>query len=119
MVHGPCGQLNPHSPCMKNNACTKKYPRNLISDTMTSENGYPLYRRRSPADGGFTVTKRLITGQEIEIDNSWIVPYSPVLSRMFQAHINVECCNSVKAIKYICKYINKGIIFPHYALIIL
>lgn len=27
---------------------------------------------------------------------------------MFKAQINVECCQSVKAIKYICKYIHKG-----------
>ncbi|GBL60176.1 hypothetical protein AVEN_33477-1 [Araneus ventricosus] len=27
---------------------------------------------------------------------------------MFNAHINVEACSSVRAIKYICKYINKG-----------
>ena len=46
--------------------------------------------------------------REIEVDIRWIVPYSPVLSKMFQAHINVEWCHSVKSIKYTCKYINKG-----------
>jgi len=46
--------------------------------------------------------------QMIEIDNKWIVPYCPLLSRIFRAHINVEYCNSVKSIKYICKYVNKG-----------
>jgi hypothetical protein len=27
---------------------------------------------------------------------------------MFKEHINVEYCNSVRATKYICKYVNKG-----------
>ncbi len=44
----------------------------------------------------------------MEIDNKWVVPYCPLLSKIFNAHINVECCNSVKSIKYICNYINKG-----------
>ena len=37
-----------------------------------------------------------------------MVPYSPILSKLFSAHINVEACSSMCAIKYICIYINKG-----------
>ncbi|XP_008178800.1 uncharacterized protein LOC103307997 [Acyrthosiphon pisum] len=36
------------------------------------------------------------------------VPYSPLLLRAFDCHINIELCHSVKAIQYICSYINKG-----------
>ncbi|GFW69060.1 helitron_like_N domain-containing protein [Trichonephila clavipes] len=36
------------------------------------------------------------------------VPYSPLLSKTYNAHINVEFCSSVKSIKYICKYVHKG-----------
>lgn len=43
----------------------------------------------------------------IKIDNRWIVPYSPILSKTFKAHINVESCHSMKSIKYICKYVTK------------
>ncbi|CAF3254328.1 unnamed protein product [Rotaria sp. Silwood2] len=111
MIHGPCGSINPGSSCMKDGKCTKRYPRQLIQDTQTGEDGYPLYRRRSPEDGGFKARIKTKFGnsiQEIEIDNKWVVPYCPLLSRIFQAHINVEYCNSVKSIKYICKYVNKG-----------
>jgi hypothetical protein len=107
MIHGPCGNLNNKSPCISDEKCTKKYPRDRIRETLTGEDGYPLYRRRRPGDGGFT-TKINMHNWEIEVDNRWIVPYNPVLSKMFQAHIYVEWCHSVKSIKYICKYINKG-----------
>ncbi|XP_061385228.1 uncharacterized protein LOC133320601 [Danaus plexippus] len=109
MIHGPCGALNPSSPCMKEGKCTKKYPRALLKDTQTNDKGYPLYRRRTPGDGGRTITLKTRGGtQEVLVDNSWIVPYSPLLSKIYNCHINVEFCNTVQAIKYICKYINKG-----------
>ncbi|XP_060801784.1 uncharacterized protein LOC132902069 [Amyelois transitella] len=108
MIHGPCGPENPQSPCMKDGKCTKKFPRKLIKETVHNDNGYPMYRRRAPADGGRTANIKLRNGSDSTIDNSWVVPYSPILSKMFNAHINVEACNSVRAIKYICKYINKG-----------
>lgn len=94
---------------MKDGKCTKYYPRALLKDTQTSENGYPLNRRRAPHDEGRTATIRNYNGQEnIVVDNRWVVPYSPLLSKIFDAHINIEFCSLVKAIKYICKFINKG-----------
>lgn len=79
------------------------YPKKFTIETRNDQDGYPMYKRRSPQDGGFTVVIKSVT-----IDNSWIVPYNPVLSHAFNAHINVENCHSMKAIKYICKYICKG-----------
>ncbi|GFT42634.1 ATP-dependent DNA helicase [Trichonephila clavipes] len=72
MIYGPCGARNPESPCMQNGKCTKKYPRELIRETVHSDKGYPLYRRKEPADGGKQVDIRTRRG-EIEIfDNSWV-----------------------------------------------
>ena len=47
-------------------------------------------------------------GETVDLDNRWIVPYNPYLSRKYRAHINVEVCASVRAVKYIHKYIYKG-----------
>ena len=115
MIHGPCYGNNDNLPCMKNKVCTKKYPRSFISETQTGNDGYPLYRRRSPEEGGAMATVRR-NNQDKEVDNRWVVPYSPLLLKAFNAHINVEFCHSVKAIKYICKYINKGCDMATYAL---
>ncbi|GFX57340.1 ATP-dependent DNA helicase [Trichonephila clavipes] len=71
---------------------------------------YPLmfvYGHRSPENSRLRTTI-LSRANCIDIDNHWIVPFSPVLSRTFIAHINVEFCSSVKSIKYICKYVSKG-----------
>lgn len=107
MIHGPCGAFNMRSPCMVDGKCSKRYPKALISDTIHGDDGYPLYRRRSTNDNGRSFIK-IIGNEPLEIDNRWVVPYSPLLSKTFKAHINVEYCNSIKSIKYICKYVNKG-----------
>ncbi|XP_055604727.1 uncharacterized protein LOC129752961 [Uranotaenia lowii] len=107
MVHGPCGQHNSGSPCMVGEKCTKRYPRPLLAETISGNDGYPLYRRRSPEDNGKSLTMK-VQGIDVVVDNSWIVPYSPLLSKAFKSHCNVELCNSIKSIKYVCKYVNKG-----------
>ena len=42
------------------------------------------------------------------LDNQWVVPYNPYLLRLFNCHINVEACRSIKSMKYLFKYIYKG-----------
>ncbi|XP_042968040.1 uncharacterized protein LOC122301037 [Carya illinoinensis] len=43
-----------------------------------------------------------------DLDNRWVVPYNPYLVAMFGCHINVEICCTIKAVKYLYKYIYKG-----------
>jgi hypothetical protein len=82
MIHGPCGKLNPNSPCMVDGNCSKKFPRDLFQETQSGEDGYPGYRRRNYGDGGYSAKLSVRTShgcQEIQIDNRWVVPYSPLL----------------------------------------
>ena len=48
----------------------------------------------------------------VTIDNRWVVPYNPYLTRRYQCHINVEVCSSIKVIKYLYKYIYEGRLSP-------
>lgn len=110
MVHGPCGAVKPNAPCMVAASdggvptCSKHYPRPFQSETVVKEDGYPLYRRR---DDGRTWTAKS-GDRTFTFDNRWVVPYNPYLSARYKAHINVEICASVQAIKYINKYVYKG-----------
>ncbi|GBO39812.1 hypothetical protein AVEN_45311-1 [Araneus ventricosus] len=81
--------------------------RHFLKETQTGQDEYPQYRRRSSQDGGFTanITFR---GLEVSVGNTWIVQYCPLLKKIFNAHINIEYCNYVKSIKYVCKYVKKG-----------
>jgi hypothetical protein len=101
MVHGPCGPNYPNAPCMQDGRCTKHYPKSFNPETQLGEDGYPLYAR--PDDGRTFTNSRGDT-----LDNRNIVPHSPHLLAKYNCHINTEICASVRAIKYIHKYIYKG-----------
>ena len=111
MVHGPCGCINPNSPCMQDGRCSKKYPKQYMAETQLGADSYPLYRRRSPDNGGqvSTISMR-IGGSRVDqqVDNRWIVPYNKLLLRSMNCHCNVELCMSIKSIKYVLKYVHKG-----------
>ena len=111
MIHGPCQHLNPHSPCMVDNRCSKSFPKDFLQATQQGVDAYPKYRRRKPEDGGYTgkiKMKQCGIYIEQEVTNQWVVPYNPFLLKEFNSHINVEACSSINAIKYILKYISKG-----------
>src|SRR5947199_8708327 len=60
MLHGPC---TPEQ-CIKNGRCSKKYPKQFAQETIWSEDGYPIYRRRN-------------NGRTVEVrghvyDNHWV-----------------------------------------------
>ena len=103
-IHGLCSKINRNSPCMDRGQRTINFPKQWQGETRITESSYPLYMRRSPANGGRRHTIR-VCGSEISVDNSFIAPYNPMLSH---AHINVEDVHSVQAVKYLYKYLTKG-----------
>jgi len=106
MVHGPCGNINPDAPCMKNGICSKGYPKPYQSVTSIAEDGYPLYMR--PKDGR-TFPIKVHHQTTYDADNQWIVPYNFYLSSKFNCHLNVESVATFRTLKYCFKYIHKGL----------
>ncbi|XP_057451985.1 uncharacterized protein LOC130743773 [Lotus japonicus] len=101
MVHGPCGLSKRDSPCMKNGHCSKFFPKKFVAATTFDSDGYPIYKRRNT--GVVTIRKG------VPLDNRYVVPYNPKLLMKYRAHINIEYCNKANSIKYLFKYINKGV----------
>ncbi|VDP21599.1 unnamed protein product [Heligmosomoides polygyrus] len=100
MIHRPCGNLNPTSPCMRDVVCTKRFPKSFRSDTSLNVDGYPDYKRRDD--------ERYVTCRGVRMDNRSVVPYCAYLTRMFEAHTNVGICALIHAVKYLFKYGYKG-----------
>jgi hypothetical protein len=64
------------------------------------KDSYPIYRRRDDV--------QVIEVRNAKLDNRWVIPFNPSLLMLYNCHINVEICSSVKAVKYLYKYIYKG-----------
>jgi hypothetical protein len=71
---------------------------------MANEDGYPIYRRRRIIEG----ERRKVKCKRVWLDNRWVIPYCPFLSKHFNAHINIELCSSISVFKYLFKYVYKG-----------
>ncbi|XP_076063443.1 uncharacterized protein LOC143038306 [Oratosquilla oratoria] len=112
MIHGPCKCFDESQACCQGKSvngkdlCVKGFPKLCRDNLLFGNNGYPLYKRRAVGEGGHSFTKK-VKGEEATIDNSWVVPYNPYLCLKYNAHINVECSNSIKTIAYVTKYVNK------------
>ncbi|RCV30475.1 hypothetical protein SETIT_6G097900v2, partial [Setaria italica] len=87
-------------PRVNRKSCKNYYPRQFNATTIQGKDSYPLYRRRDDSHN------EIVRGHKL--DNRWVVPYNPYLLQMFNCHINVEVCSSIKAVKYLYKYIYKG-----------
>lgn len=108
MLHGPCGEFFDSAPCMRKNRrhemkCSKRFPYDFAPQTVIANQGKPIYRRRQ----GPTFMKK-VGDRNIVYTNQWVVPYNPYLLHKYNAHCNVEYCESIDAIRYVFKYIFKG-----------
>ena len=60
---------------MQDGHCSKKYPKQYISETQLGADSYPLYKRSSPDSGGQVSTISMRVGGSrinMEVDNKWI-----------------------------------------------
>ena len=105
LLHGPCGEENLTCVCMKDNVCTKKFPKDKSILTKDIKGAFPIYRRRCLHNHVTYNSKGDIVKDQTDI---WVVPYNPFLTIKFNAHINIEICTTVVAIKYLFKYVHKG-----------
>ena len=88
MVHGTYNCINPNSPCKQDGHCSKRYPKQYMTETQLGADSYPLYRRKSFDNvGRVSIIGMRIGGSRVdqEIDNKWIILYNKLLLIQCQA----------------------------------
>jgi hypothetical protein len=104
------------SACMKSGRCKDGFPFDFAdATTWSGSDVYPKYRRRPPrdrADGDGKDWEHTYTdkkGNVSVVTNQEIVAHNQQLSLKYDCHINVQVCAGVRAVKYIYKYLHKGV----------
>jgi hypothetical protein len=65
-----------------------------LQETTLSEDAYPLYCCH--------LNRQLVTKPGIgAVGNEWIAPYNPHMAQKYDAHINVEICSGIGAVKLV------------------
>ena len=121
MIHNPCGNQNPTAACTTNKndrmQCRFGFPKPHFEVTSLANDEKPNYRRRynaklDPKNTDFShqcgVYRKDIEGTRITRDNRHVATYNPYLLKKYNCHINVEYVGSIRAVKYLYKYIYKG-----------
>ena len=98
MVHNDCSSRR-DAPCLNEEGfCSKGYRKEFSEETRWSElEIYPEYRRRRPSPGAPPIMHK---GREL--DNRWVVPYSPYLLLKYEAHIKTSKCAFRWRVSSIC-----------------
>lgn len=76
---------------MKDNSCINHFPKQFVEKMFCLILPIQVISVRN---NGITVTKN-----REHLVNCWVVPYNPHLLFKYRAHIKVEVCNSVTAVK--------------------
>ncbi|XP_055871668.1 uncharacterized protein LOC129923663 [Biomphalaria glabrata] len=121
MIHNPCGEHDLYASCMKNHNgkihCRFDFPKPFQETTSLVDDEKPKLRRRydsrldqqSPEfSHELAVYRKDKSGRRITRDNRHVAPYNAYLLKLFNCHINVEFVGSIRAVKYLYKYIYKG-----------
>ena len=86
MMQGP---FNLEMACLKKEYCQYDYPKEYSPETMVSEDGYPVYRRRVPEEGWNSYFAQR-KGKPVTYTNADVVPHNKYLLYKYNCHINVE-----------------------------
>ena len=101
MIHNLCAD-NTNMLCRRHdNRCRFFFPKAFQEETAYfGENRSPVYRRRQNPP---------VIVRGMSVDNRYDVPYNPTLIMRMKCHINVEVQNPGMGVRYLYKYLHKGV----------